>query len=252
MMELGLKGKVAVVTGCGSQIGFGKAIAVSLAKEGCNIVANDVDLEGAQKTAAEVEALGQKAIAVKADVTRYQDVLDMVNAALAKFGKIDILVNNAGVCTPPKPFLKMTEEEWDRDIAVNLKGTMLCTRAILPHMIERKSGKIVNITSGAGIHGGMYTNAYAAAKAGIIAFSKGVAKEAARNNININLVSPGIANTGFARQAPPGLLENAVKSIPLGRLTNTQDIANAVVFLASDAASDIVGQVLVVTGSVEP
>ncbi|HSW58229.1 MAG TPA: glucose 1-dehydrogenase [Dehalococcoidales bacterium] len=251
-MELGLQGKVAVVTGCGSQIGFGKAIALALAREGCDIVANDIDLEGAQKTAAEVEALGQKAVALKVDVTRWEDVTAMTRAALDRFGKIDILVNNAGSCTPPKPFLKMTEDEWNRDIAVNLNGTMLCTKAILPHMNERKSGKMVNITSGAGIHGGMYTYGYAAAKAGVIAFSKGVAKEAARNNININLVSPGIANTGFARQAPPGLLENAVKSIPLGRLTDVKDIANAVVFLASDAASDIIGQILVVTGSVEP
>jgi 3-oxoacyl-[acyl-carrier protein] reductase len=251
-MELGLKGKVAVVTGAGSQIGFGKAIAMGLAKEGCDIVACDVDLEGAKKTAAEAEAIGQKALALKTDVTKYKDALDMVDATLKKFKKIDILVNNAGVCTPPKPFLKMTEEEWNRDIAVNLNGTMNCTKAVLPHMISQKSGKIISITSGAGIQGGMYTAAYSAAKAGIIAFSKGLAKEMGPNNININLVSPGIANTGFAKQAPPGLLTNAVKTIPLGRLTETQDIANAVVFLSSDAASDITGQVLIVTGSPEP
>jgi len=247
-MELGLKGKVAVVTGAGSQIGFGKAIVMGLAKEGCNIVACDVDLEGAKKTAADVESIGQGAIALKTDVTKYQDALDMVEAALKNFKKIDILVNNAGACTPPKPFLKMTEEEWNRDIAVNLNGTMNCTKAVLPHMISQKSGKIVSITSGAGIQGGMFTYAYSAAKAGIIAFSKGLSREMGPNKININLVSPGIANTGFARQAPPGLLENAVKSIPLGRLTEAQDIANAVVFLASEAASDVTGQVLIVTG----
>lgn len=251
-MELGLKGKVAVVTGAGSQIGFGKAIVLALAKEGCDIVACDVDLEGAKKTAAEVEGMGRKALALNTDVTKYQDVLALVEASLKEFKKIDILVNNAGACTPPKPFLKMTEEEWNRDIAVNLNGTMNCTKAVLPHLIAQKNGKIVSITSGAGIQGGMFTAAYSAAKAGIIAFSKGLAKEMGPNNININLVSPGIANTGFARQAPPGLLANAVKNIPLGRLTEARDIANAVVFLSSDAASDITGQVLIVTGSPDP
>jgi 3-oxoacyl-[acyl-carrier protein] reductase len=247
-MDLGLKGKVAIVTGAGSQIGFGKAIAMTLAKEGCDIVATDIDLEGAKKTAADVEAIGQKAMALKTDVTKFQDALDMVEATLKKFKKIDILVNNAGSCTPPKPFMKFVEAEWNRDIATNLNGTINCTKAVLPTMIEKKSGKIVSITSGAGIQGGMFTAGYSAAKAGIIAFSKAVSREMGPNKININLVSPGIANTGFAKQAPPGLLENAVKSIPLGRLTTAQDIANAVVFLASEVASDITGQVLIVTG----
>jgi len=251
-MELGLQGKVALVTGAGSQIGFGKAIALSLAREGCDIAVNDVDLDGARKTASEVESLGRKALAIKADVTNSREVADMVNTILNTFGSLDILVNNAGACTPPKPFLKMTEEEWNRDININLNGTMNCTRAVLPHMIEKKYGRIVNITSGAGINGGFYTAGYAAAKAGVIAFTMGIAKEVAPSKVNVNCVSPGIANTGFARNAPPGLLENAVKSILTGRLTEAQDIANAVVFLASDAASQIVGQTLVVTGSVNP
>jgi NAD(P)-dependent dehydrogenase (short-subunit alcohol dehydrogenase family) len=251
-MELGLKGKVAIITGAGSQIGFGKAIAIGLAKEGCDVVVCDVDLAGANQTAAEVEKLGHKAVALKTDVTKWQDVSDMFNTAINKFGKVDILVNNAGYCTPPKPFLKMTDDEWNKDIAINLTGTMYCSRAVLPHMISRKSGKIVNITSGAGIHGGMFCNAYAAAKAGIIAFSKSLAKEVAPDQININLVAPGVANTGFARQAPPGMIERASKSVPLGRLTQPEDIANAVIFLCSDAASDIVGQVVPVTGSSDP
>jgi NAD(P)-dependent dehydrogenase (short-subunit alcohol dehydrogenase family) len=251
-MELGLQGKVAIVTGAGSQIGFGRAIALSLAREGCVVVACDIDLDGARKTAAEVTAIGQRAIALKTDITRYQDALDMVDTTLGQFKRIDILVNNAGACTPPKPFLDMTQEDWNRDITINLNGTIHCTRAVLPHMVAQNSGKIVSITSGVGIHGGMYVCVYAAAKAGIIAFSKGLAKEMAPHKININQVSPGIADTGFAKQAPPDLLPNAVKSIPLGRLTEPRDIANAVTFLASDAASDMVGQVLVVTGSVEP
>jgi 3-oxoacyl-[acyl-carrier protein] reductase len=251
-MELGLKGKVALITGAGSQIGFGKAIALALAKEGCDVVVNDIDLKGARQTAAEVKKLGRKSLAIKADVTSGVEWDGMVKEALDKFGRIDIMVNNAGGCTPPRPFLEMNDEDWDYDIDVNLRSTRNGTRAVLPHMIERKGGKIVNVTSGAGIHGGMFTSGYAAAKAGIIGFSMGVAKEAAPHGININCVSPGVADTGFAKNAPPGLIENFPKTLPIGRLTTTRDIANAVVFLVSDAASDIVGQVLVVSGGVSP
>jgi 3-oxoacyl-[acyl-carrier protein] reductase len=251
-MDLGLKGKVALVTGAGSQIGFGKAIALLLASEGCDVVINDIDLEGAEKTAAEVEAMGRKSMAIKGDVTSGADWENMVKKVLDKFGRIDILVNNAGGCTPPKPFLQMTDKDWDFDIDVNLRSTRNGTVAVLPHMIKQRSGKIVNITSGAGMHGGMHTSGYAAAKAGIIGFSMGVAKEAAPEGININCVSPGVANTGFAKNAPPGMIENFSKTLPIKRLTTPQDIANAVVFLASDAASDIVGQVLAVSGGVSP
>ena len=251
-MDLGLKDKVVLVTGAGSQIGFGRAIAVALAKEGCAVVVNDLYLEGAEQTAAEIEKLGQQALALQGDVTKAEDWDKIVAVAMAKFGHIDILVNNAGGCTPPRPFLKMTDEDWEFDIAVNLTSTRNGTRALLPHMIERKSGKIVNVTSGAGIHGGMFTAGYAAAKAGIIAFSKCIAKETAADGINVNCVSPGIADTGFAKNAPPGMLENAMKSIPVRRLTTPEDIANSVVFLVSDAASDMIGQVLIVTGDVNP
>ena len=251
-MELGLKGKIALVTGAGSQIGFGKAIALQLAKEGCDVIINDLDLEGAKKTSAEVEKLGRKSMAIKADVTSTAEWDTMVKKVLEKFGRIDILVNNAGGCTPPRPFLQMTDKDWDFDINVNLKSTRNGTKTVLPIMINQKSGKIVNITSGAGIHGGFFTAGYAAAKAGIIAFSMGVAKEAAPEGINVNCVSPGVANTGFAKNAPPGMIENFPKTLPIKRLTTPQDIANAVTFLASDAASDIVGQVLVVSGGVSP
>jgi NAD(P)-dependent dehydrogenase (short-subunit alcohol dehydrogenase family) len=249
-MELGLNGKVAFVTGAGSQIGFGKGIALQLAKEGCDVVINDLDLEGAKQTAAAVEKLGRRPLALKGDVTSMADWDAMVKEIIDKFGRIDILVNNAGGCTPPRPFLQMTDKDWEFDINVNLLSTRNGTRAVLPLMVKQKSGKIVNITSGAGIHGGMFTAGYSAAKAGIIAFSMGVAKEAAPEGININCVSPGVANTGFAKNAPPGLIENFPKTLPIRRLTTPQDIANAVTFLVSDAASDIVGQVLVVSGGV--
>ena len=174
-MGLGLKGKVALITGAGSQIGFGKAIALALAKEGCDIIVNDINLDEAEKTAAEVEKMEQKSIAIKADVTRIAEWESMVKEALAEFSRIDILVNNAGGCTPPKPFLEMNDSDWDFDIDVNLRSTRNGTKILLPHMIENKGGKIVNVTSGAGIHGGMFTSGYAAAKAGIIGFSMGIA-----------------------------------------------------------------------------
>src|SRR4030042_4373721 len=156
-MELDLKGKVALVTGAGSQIGFGKAIALQLAKEGCDVIINDLDLEGAKKTSAEVEKLGRKSMAIKADVTSVAEWDTMVKKVVEKFGRIDILVNNAGGCTPPRPFLQMTDKDWDFDINVNLKSTRNGTKTVLPIMINQKSGKIVNITSGAGIHGGFFT-----------------------------------------------------------------------------------------------
>jgi 3-oxoacyl-[acyl-carrier protein] reductase len=247
-MDLGLKGKVALVTGAGSQIGFGKGIALTLAREGCDIIVNDVDIEGAKKTAAEVKSLGRKAMAIKADVSNSAEVNDMVKTALRQFGKIDILVNNAGVCTPPKPFIEMTEAECDRDINVNLGGMLNCTRAVLSHMISRKSGRIISISSDAAKMGGANIAVYGAAKAGIMVFSKGLAAEVAASGINVNAIAPGPGDTGFALHAPPEFLEKVTTMIPLGRTTTPQDIANMVAFLASDVSSDITGQTISVDG----
>jgi len=249
-MDLGFKGKVALVTGAGSHIGFGRAIALTLAKEGCDIIINDINADGAKQTADEVKALGRKATVIIADITKSAPVKDMVKKALGEYKKIDILVNNAGGCTPPKPFMDMSEDNWEFDINVNLRGVLNCTRAVLPGMIERKYGTIVSLISGAGLNGGAMTAVYSAAKGGIYSFSMALAKEMAPNGININCVSPGPAITGFAKNAPPGMLETFAKSIPLGRLTEPQDVANAVAFLASDVAADIVGQALIVTGNV--
>jgi NAD(P)-dependent dehydrogenase (short-subunit alcohol dehydrogenase family) len=137
-MELALENKIAIVTGAGSQIGFGKTIALTLAKEGCEIITADIDLNGAEKTANEIKGLGRRSIALKVDVSRKSQVEDMIKQTLAEFGHIDILVNNAGASTPPRPFLEMTEEDCDRDLDINLKGVINCTRAVLPSMIQRK------------------------------------------------------------------------------------------------------------------
>jgi NAD(P)-dependent dehydrogenase (short-subunit alcohol dehydrogenase family) len=247
-MDLGLKGKVALVTGAGSQIGFGKGVAMVLAKEGCNVVANDVDLKGAEQTAAEVRALGCEAIAIKADISSSAEVKEMVKAALKRFGRIDILVNNAGVCTLPKLFLEMPEEEWEPHLKVNLRGVLNCTKAVVDHMVSRKSGKIISISSSAAKTGGYKITVYGAAKAGIAVFTKGLAAELASSGINVNCIAPGPGNTGFARNAPPGFLEYYTKTMPLGKMITPEDVGNMAAFLASDVSSNITGQIFSVDG----
>jgi NAD(P)-dependent dehydrogenase (short-subunit alcohol dehydrogenase family) len=245
-MELGLIDKVALVTGTGSQIGMGKAIAVTLAKEGCDIVSADIDIEGAKKTADEVKALGRKAIALKADVASIQDVSDMVKAALTEFGKIDILVNTAGGTAAAGPIHQAQEEKWQRDIAVNLLGSMNCAKAVLPGMMERKYGKIVNFSTGIALTGMPGSSSYAGAKAGVIAFTKCLSLEAGPSGINVNCLSPSMVMTNFGTHATmdPKRVEEMAARMPLRRLTTTQDIANTVAFLTSDISSGITGQVI--------
>jgi NAD(P)-dependent dehydrogenase (short-subunit alcohol dehydrogenase family) len=250
-MELGLKDKVALITGAGSQIGFGKGIAMTLAREGCDIIVGDIDLKGAEQTANELRALGRKAIALKADVTSSTEVNEMVKAALAEFGRIDILVNNAGVGTPPKPFVESNEAEWDLGININLRGVMNCTKAVLPHMISRQSGKIVSMASIAGLAGTRTGTIYGAAKAGVVNFTAGLALEVAELGINVNCIAPGLGATSFhpASGFPPEYIENVKKMAAEGKTTTPEDIGNAVAFLVSDVSIRIVGQCLRVSGT---
>jgi 3-oxoacyl-[acyl-carrier protein] reductase len=248
-MDLGLKGKIAVVTGSGSQIGFGKGIALALAKEGCDIVAADIDLEGAKKTAAEVEALGRKALAVKVDISDFDQVDKMAKAALDKFGKVDILVNNAGT-SRDTPFLNLTEQHWHFNVEINLKGTWYCTKALLPQMLARKKGKIVNLSSAAAFKGFPTATLYSAAKAGIVGFTISLAAEVGPSGINVNCIAPGMGDTGL--MAIAGATEEMKKgfasSVPMRKMTTPQDIANAVLFLVSDSSVDITGQTIHVDG----
>jgi NAD(P)-dependent dehydrogenase (short-subunit alcohol dehydrogenase family) len=249
-MDLGLNGKVALVTGAGSQIGFGKAICLTLAREGCHIVASDIDLDGAKKTASEVEELGRKAIGVKADITMKKDAQEQVKQALDKFGRIDILVNNAGAIFGGGPFMEQDEVLWDRELSLNLKGCILCSQAALPSMIENKYGKIVNIASDTAKMVWPMVSMYNIAKTGVYKFTRDLARSVVEKGINVNCVSPGWSlDTAFAKVPDKKAAEkNFLKETPIGRGTTPQDIASAVAFFASDVSSDIVGQILSISG----
>jgi NAD(P)-dependent dehydrogenase (short-subunit alcohol dehydrogenase family) len=245
-MDLKLKDKVALVTGAGSQIGYGKAVALTLAEEGCDIIAADIDLEGAKKTAVEVEASGRKALAVKVDVTERAEVDDAVRQALEKFGKIDILVNNAGASIQ-KPFMEMTKADWDFNINVNLYGQMNFAQAVLTHMIPRHYGRIINVSGGQGFP---TISIYGAAKAGVVAFSRALAKEVIDLGVIVNVVTPALAKTGLTADAPPEFLDGLIQQASIvKRFCTPEDLAPVVAFLASDVCSYMTGQCVDLAGS---
>jgi 3-oxoacyl-[acyl-carrier protein] reductase len=251
-MDLGFKGKAAIITGTASQIGMGKTIALTLAKDGCNIVSCDIDLEGAQKTADAVKAAGAKAIAVKTNIVSKPDCEAAVNAAIKEFGKIDILVNTAGLTAGGGGFLKSTVDYWQKDIDVNLYGTMNMCQAVFPGMIERKYGKVVNFSSGVARSGVMAAGSYGAAKAGVLTLTKGLALEFGPQGINVNGIAPGMAATNFGGgniNADSEMVKRMVSAWPTRRLTTVEDIANTVAFLVSDISSGIMGQTISVGGS---
>lgn len=240
-MDLQLKDKVALVTGTGSQIGYGKAIALTLAEEGCHIISADMDLAGAKKTADEVEKRGRQALAVKVDVTKPAEVENMVAQSIKKFGKIDILVNNAGASTKEQPFMQMTEEDWAFDIGVNLFGQIRVARAVLPHMLARKYGRIINTSGGQGVPG---ISIYGAAKGGVVQFTRALAREVGGQGIFVNAVGPGLAKTGLVYRAPKEMLEGERNASMLKRLCEPADLAPVVAFLASDKCSYMMGQLV--------
>jgi 3-oxoacyl-[acyl-carrier protein] reductase len=249
-MDLGFKGKVALVTGAGSQIGFGKAIALLLAREGCDAIAiTDINLEDARKTAEAVKAMGCKSIAVKSDVTDQAEVQAMVKKVMTAYGRIDILLNVAGAMMGGGPLEEQKEEIWDKEISLNLKGTMLVSQAVLPHMKKQKYGVIVNIGSGSTHMYSHGVSTYAMSKAAVDIFTKQLATVEAKSGIRVNCVAPGPSPTNFIK-APDkqAVMDMLVKQIPMGKGTTPADIANAAIFLASDISGDITGQVLHVSG----
>jgi NAD(P)-dependent dehydrogenase (short-subunit alcohol dehydrogenase family) len=247
-----LSGKVAIVTG--STHGIGRGIAMKLASEGADVVVNSRHIEGAKKAAEDIEATsGRRVLAFAADVSQSRQVDDMVKAILGKLGRIDILVNNAGGSARERcsVFHESTEDVWDYVIGLNLKGVLICTRAVIGHMIERKSGKIVNIASVAGVIGGTGQADYSASKAGVIGFTKTLAKEVGCYGINVNCVSPGIIlETGPRETVSKEVNDAYLKRQILERPGYPQDIANAVLFMVSDEASFITGQNLIVCGGI--
>ncbi|MDI7258939.1 MAG: 3-oxoacyl-[acyl-carrier-protein] reductase [Thermodesulfobacteriota bacterium] len=242
-----LSGKVALVTGAAQ--GIGKAIALILAKNGADIVVSDINLEKAEETANEIRTMGQKSLAMKSNVADLKDVEGMAKAIIEKFGKIDILVNNAGI-TRDRLILRMTEEDWDAVLDVNLKGTFNCTKAVIRYMSKQKSGRIVNIASVVGMMGNAGQANYSASKAGVIGLTKTIAREFAQRGINVNAIAPGYIQTPMTDGIPEKAKEELKRLIPMDRLGQPEDVANAVLFLVSESSSYITGQVLNVNGGI--
>lgn len=251
-MDLGLKDKIAIVTGAGSQRGFGRGIALTLAREGCNLVVTDIDAAGIETTAEEIRKLGRKAAAIRVDVTNKADVDNMVQLVIARFGQIDVLVNNAGGSTPPQLFAETNPEKWRKDIDLNLVGVMNCTRSVVPHMIARKRGDIVSISSLAGVVGAATGISYAAAKAGVIAFTQSLAQELQESGIKVNCLAPAFGFTAFYEHFPEDWAERGKKMQAEGRTITPEDIGNTVAFLASDISLKITGQCIQVSGTMPP
>ncbi|HIX83303.1 MAG TPA: 3-oxoacyl-[acyl-carrier-protein] reductase [Candidatus Megamonas gallistercoris] len=241
-----LDGKIALVTG-GSR-GIGRAVAIELAKEGATVAIN---YAGNKAAAEEVQSIitemGGKAMIIQADVSDEKSATQMVEEVIAQLGGVDILVNNAGI-TRDGLFIRMKEEDWNAVINTNLTGIFNCTKVAAKYMMKKRSGRIINMSSVSGIMGNAGQTNYAAAKAGVIGFTKSLAREMASRGITVNAVAPGFIATDMTAAMPEKAQEHVLTSIPLGKMGKPEDIANAVLFLASDKASYITGQVIHVDG----
>ncbi len=242
---MSLTGKTALVTGAAQ--GIGKDIALALATDGADVAICDVNLEAAQKTAADIEAKGRKSLAVKANVAASADVTSMIEQVVEKFGRIDILVNNAGI-TRDGLILRMKDEDWDLVLSINLKGAFLCAKSALKYMTKQRGGTIINIASIVGAMGNAGQANYVASKAGLIGLTKTIAREYANRGITANAVAPGFIETAMTQALPENVRQELAKQIPMGKLGTPEDVANAVRFLASPWASYITGQVVHVNG----
>ena len=242
---MSLDDKVALVTGAGR--GIGQAIAVTLAKEGAHIVVNDMDLDSAKQTVEMIHSIGRKTLVSGANIVMRNEVEAIFDSMKNQFGRLDILINNAGI-TRDNLLIKMTEEEWDQVMAVNLKGVFNCTQLAAKMMTEQNAGKIVNVSSASGQMGNIGQVNYATSKAGIIGMTKTLAKELARFNINVNAIAPGFIDTPMTSQVPDKVKNRIKASIPLNRFGQPEDVAKAVKFLASEESDYITGQVIACNG----
>lgn len=241
-----LDGKTALITGASR--GIGRAIAIRLASEGAAVAINYAgNAKAAEEVKSIIEAAGGKAMLVQADVSNAGSVDAMIKEVVEAFGGIDILVNNAGI-TRDGLLMRMKEEDWDAVINTNLKGVFYCTKAVSKLMMKKRAGRIVNMASVVGLTGNAGQANYAAAKAGVIGFSKTMAKELASRGITVNMVAPGYIDTDMTAVLSESVRETMVSGIPLGRAGTPEDVANAVLFLVSDDASYITGQVINVDG----
>lgn len=244
-----LSGKVALVTGASS--GIGRATAEVLAQGGAAVAINyHRNAAGAEDARAAIAAAGGRAIAVQADVSRADGARSLVERVVREFGPVDILVNNAGSLVQRLKILELTEARWDEVIDLNLKSAFLCSQAVAGSMMQRKSGAIVNVSSVAGRNGGALGSIhYSTAKGGLITFTKGLARELAPHNVRVNAVSPGVIQTHFHEQfSTPEMMQAYGKAIPLGRVGTPAEVAGVIRFLASDAASFLVGETVEING----
>jgi 3-oxoacyl-[acyl-carrier protein] reductase len=240
-----LKNKVVIITGAGS--GIGKETALLFAKEGARVIVADVNEKGGNETVAEIKGIGREGFFVKLDVTNREQSKQMVKDTLEKYGRIDILINNAGIVQDAL-VLKMTEEQWDKVINVNLKGVFNCIQAVVEVMVNQGNGVIINTSSIVGLNGNVGQVNYAATKAGLIGMTKTLAKELGKKGIRVNAVAPGFIMTPMTSNVPEKILEMMQEKTPLRRLGETKDVAYAYLYLASDEANFVNGTVLRVDG----